>query len=360
MSADKPQKLTLGHEGSTITDALRKGTFRGVIVIDAESRKAGLSPEAAEILGLAAQVELDTLPARLLALVREAWSAAKPLATRRIEFNLANRTPFALEVSTACVPTGGTTCSLVLVLRDATSGFSDHFRQLDRLANIGILAASMAHEIKNALVAGKTFIELLLEKQKETELVEVVRRELGRIDTIVSRMLRFAGPARQAFTKVSLHEVLDHSLKLVQSQLHSKFIALERSFAAPQDLVSGHDYELQQAFVNLLLNAVEAMGGNGALKIRTDLVPAPACESDRLDEGPAAPSIRICIEDTGPGIPPENLSRLFEPFFTTKSEGTGLGLAITRRIIQEHQGTITLESQLGQGTTFEICLPLAT
>src|SRR5207245_8400399 len=144
-------------------------------------------------------------------------------------------------------------------------------RRLDRLASIGTLSASMAHEIKNALVAGKTFIDLLLEKHQDAELVEIVRREMGRIDSIVSQMLRFAVPAKPTFSTIRLHEILDHSLRLVQPQLEGKSISLSRSFQAASDLVNGDDYQLQQAFVNLFLNALEAMGPNGTLTVATDI-----------------------------------------------------------------------------------------
>src|SRR4029077_13252434 len=114
--------------------------------------------------------------------------------------------------------------------------------------------------------------------------------------------------------------------------------------------VSGDDYELQQAFVNLLLNALEAMETNGTLTVATETVPANP-------PGANWPQLRVTFKDTGGGILPENMERLFEPFFTTKSGGTGLGLAITRRILQEHRGSITAESRPGEGTTFEILLP---
>ena len=160
----------------------------------------------------------------------------------------------------------------VVVLSDLTPArhLERHIEQLDRLATLGTLAAGMAHEIKNALVAGKTFVDLLLEQHQDTELVEVVRREMGRIDALVSRMLKFAGPGRPTFTQVRLHEILDHSLRLVQPQLDGKLVSLSRSFLASPDALHGDDHQLQQAFVNLFLNALEAMGPNGTLSVTTE------------------------------------------------------------------------------------------
>jgi signal transduction histidine kinase len=247
---------------------------------------------------------------------------------------------------------------VVVVVNDLTSAkrLEQTFWHVDRLANIGTLSASMAHEIKNALVAGKTFVDLLLEKHQDAELVNVVRREMGRIDAIVSRMLKFVGPAQPKFSEVSLHEVLEHSLQLVQPQLTSKLIALNRSFRAVPDRVNGDDRQLQQAFVNLFLNALEAMGPNGTLAVATELTCAGVGPARRKDFAGQA-HVGITIRDTGGGIPPEKMARLFEPFFTTKPTGTGLGLPITRRIIEEHLGDISATSEPDKGTTFRILLP---
>ena len=145
----------------------------------------------------------------------------------------------------------------------------------------------------------------------------------------------------------------------MQPQLEGKAIALSRSFQAAPDRLNGDDYQLQQAFVNLFLNALEAMGPNGTLSVATETISADARPARRGASADRA-QLRVAVKDNGAGIPPENLARLFEPFFTTKPDGTGLGLPITRRIILEHRGTITVESQPGQGTAFQVLLPTAT
>jgi two-component system sensor histidine kinase HydH len=231
-------------------------------------------------------------------------------------------------------------------------------RQLERLANVGALSAGMAHEIRNGLVALKTFTDLLLEKNREAELALVARRDLERIDSILSRMLKFSGPVRSTASAISLHETLEHSLRLVQRPLEAKSITVERIFQAAPGLVWGDDIQLQQAFLNLFLNALDAMEANGTLTVKTrPLTPAAAAPARGRDRG--AGQIAITIQDTGAGISANNLARLFEPFFTTKPNGTGLGLAITRRIIHEHQGEISVHSQPGRGAVFEIVLPAA-
>ena len=222
-------------------------------------------------------------------------------------------------------------------------------QRLDRLANLGMLSAGMAHEIKNGMVAIKTFVDLLLEKNQDAELGEVVRHELNRINAIVSQMLRIASPASANFETVRVHEVLDHSLRLLQPQVSGKLITVKKNYHAESDVVRGDDAQLQQTFMNLFLNALEAMGPNGTLAISTEI--ADGEKGTRI--------LKVKIQDTGTGVAPENLTHLFEPFFTTKKNGTGLGLAISHRIIQEHHGAIEVQSESGKGSTFGISLPVS-
>src|SRR5438552_13316764 len=132
-------------------------------------------------------------------------------------------------------------------------------RHLNRLASIGTLSASMAHEIKNALVPVKTFVELLIKDNKGADLADIASREIKRIDSIVSQMLKFGGPAKPTFALLHLHDVLEHCLRLVEHQLTAKRIRLTRSLAAAPDLLCGDSYQLEQGLLNLLLNAIEAM-----------------------------------------------------------------------------------------------------
>jgi signal transduction histidine kinase len=225
---------------------------------------------------------------------------------------------------------------------------ADKMQRLDRLANLGMLSAGMAHEIKNGMVAIKTFVDLLLEKKPDAELGEVVRHELERINIIVTQMLRMAAPGPADFKTVRVHAVLDQSLRLLQPQISGKLTALKKSYRAETDAVRGDDAQLQQVFMNLLLNALEAMGANGTLAVSTEI--SPGADGARV--------LKIKIQDTGMGIAPENLARLFEPFFTTKKNGTGLGLAICQRVAVEHRGAIEVQSEPGKGSTFSISLPV--
>ncbi len=228
--------------------------------------------------------------------------------------------------------------------------------QLDRLATSGTLAASMAHEIKNALVAVKTFVDLLIEKNKDDELAELVQRELARVNTLVRQLLRNGASPQPEYVPVRLHDVLEHSLLMIRAQLSDKLICVNRTFAAAPDVVQGDPQQLEQVFVNLLLNAVEATGPQGSLTVQTEcFTPPSAAVGDPARAG--QPHVRVSVADTGTGMAPEALARMFEPFFTTKSHGTGLGLLISQRIVQQHHGAIQVESQPNKGTTFRVLLP---
>lgn len=227
---------------------------------------------------------------------------------------------------------------------DAHGHGQQNLQQLDRLANLGLFSASIAHEIKNGLVAVNTFCELMAEKDENPEMSKMVRRELKRIDGLVTQMLRLASPKPPTMAPVNIHALLDLSLRLLEHQMNGRMVTLRREYRADSEMVQGDESRLQQAFMNLLLNAVEAMGHGGRLTVSTENT---------------AGNLRISIHDTGGGIAPENFERIFETFFTTKKNGTGLGLAITRRVVQEHHGDIEVESQIGHGSTFHITLPQA-
>lgn len=346
MSPRGPANQHETGEPTRLASVLHAGLTPGILIASSQGRILAGSSEVRQLLGPHA-VEGATLPASLAAIAREISNHGRPLAAERAVLG-----DTTLRVSGFPLRGSGQETQIVLTLQDdsALQRIDENLDRLDRLANIGTLSAGMAHEIKNAFVAVKTFLDLLLERNPGGEFGDVVRRELRRIDAIVSQMLRFRPAGRRAFAPVQVHEVIEHSLRVLQHQFESKLISVDRRLAATDDVVRGDDYQLEQAFVNLFINAMEAMGPNGALTVASE-------NSEIITHGKPARSLRLTVADDGIGIPPENLQRLFEPFFTTKQNGTGLGMAITRRIIREHHGEITARSELNKGTTFEIILP---
>lgn len=361
MSARSQPLVPSSEEGFNLVPALRDSLSPGVIVLNHLHQVVSCSPEAQRMLGLvhpeSSQVPSSSLPATILKIVREVLTSRMAHSVRIIELNLGAQSPAQFQVSTQWIATGSGEALVILTLTNVT-GFvriEQNIERLDRLATAGTLAAGMAHEIKNALVAVKTFVELLLEKNKDAELAEIVGREISRVNAIVRQLLKFGTATRPERAPVRLHDVLEHSLRMVQHQLDGKLISLNRSFRATSDMVQGDNQQLEQVFVNLFLNAVDATGANGSLTVETEFVAAdsPAVAAQLMGQ----PHVRVTVADTGAGISPENLAQMFEPFFTTKNHGTGLGLPITRRIVQEHQGLITVESQPNKGTVFSIVLP---
>ena len=351
-------------DAANLLGALRDSLGCGVLVIGADERILSCTPGAELILrlppGKALGAPCSLLPPPLQRIIRQA--AASHRATTNTVALTTGKTAPALEVTAAPFQAATDRSQVVVVLNDngAVKRVEQTIARLDRLASLGTLSAGMAHEIKNAFVAVKTFVDLLLDKNRDAELGGVVRREMQRIDTLVSQMLKFGAPARPAFAAVRVHDVLDHSLRMLQHQFEGKLISLNRHFAAAPDAIKGDDYQLEQAFVNLLLNALEAMGPSGSLTVATDVVAAaPAGKSSRANSN-RGPHVCVTIADTGIGIAPENMSHLFEPFFTTKQHGTGLGLTIARRVVRAHHGDITVQSEVNKGTTFRIILPAQT
>jgi len=240
-------------------------------------------------------------------------------------------------------PATKTTGSAAGVPPAGQADVQQHLQRLDRLANLGLFSASIAHEIKNGLVAVNTFCEVLSEKDENREMADMARRELKRIDRLVTQMLRLAAPKPAAFASVNVHDLLDLTLRLLEHQMNGRMITVRRDYHAAPATVRADESRLQQALMNLLLNAMEAMGQGGELTVATET---------------ANGILKISIRDTGAGIAPENFEQIFDTFFTTKKHGTGLGLAITRRVVEEHQGKIEVQSEVGRGSTFSVTLPV--
>ncbi len=225
----------------------------------------------------------------------------------------------------------------------------ERFRRMsraDRLATIGELAAGAAHEIRNPLTAIKSSLQYLQSKHEDEtsqKLLAAAIEETGRIDEIVSALLSFSRPTEIKRERHDLREVLEESLDLVAFQARKNKVAVHRRFPDAALMIQGDKSQLKQLFLNVFLNAIQAMAEGGEL----------AVEARQKDGQKAA----VTVADTGEGIPEENMDRIFDPFFTTKKSGTGLGLSIGYNIVKSHRGDIEVRSRPGQGTTILITLP---
>ncbi len=221
--------------------------------------------------------------------------------------------------------------------------------QSEKLASIGQLAAGVAHEINNPIGVMLGFAQVLLKRVKEDDPtykpLTTIEREGLRCKRIVQSLLDFARHSKPEPRRVNVNDVIDASLELSHQSTRSN-IYLIKEYSPNLPPVLADINQLQQVFLNILLNAYDAMSNGGTLRIVTGLV------MDRVD---------IAFSDTGVGIPSENLTRIFDPFFTTKEvgKGTGLGLSISYGIVEQHGGTIEVKSQVGEGSTFTVHLPVA-
>lgn len=223
--------------------------------------------------------------------------------------------------------------------------------QAEKMASLGKLAAGVAHQLNNPLGGITLYAKLVLE---EYDLVDEAREDIQRIfkdaercrDT-VKELLEFARQTRYFMQPQDIVEAISRTLLLLESQSLFQNIVIEKDLATSLPLLTIDIQQLNHLFMNIILNAAEAMEGKGTLRVRSYL---------------KADKEWVCIEisDTGPGIPEENLPRIFEPFFTTKEEGkgTGLGLSLGYRIVETHGGSISASSRLGEGTTFHIEFPI--
>jgi two-component system, NtrC family, sensor kinase len=271
-----------------------------------------------------------------------------PLASRHAP-------PRRLLVNVATTPLrdiAGQTAGTIVVVEDISTRvqLEEQLQISEKMASIGLLAAGVAHEVNTPLTGISSFVQMLMQgtapDDPRTQVLEKIERQTFRAAKIVNGLLNLARPAQVDSGPVDINAVINDVLSLLEHQLRTGRIQVRKELATTLPAVLGIEYKLQQVFLNLLLNARDAMPRGGWLTIVT------------RDAGDAA---IVEVADTGSGIPADQLSRIYDPFFTTKDigKGTGLGLSITYGIVQEHGGSIACDSSIGQGTRFTLTLAAA-
>ncbi len=219
----------------------------------------------------------------------------------------------------------------------------------EKLKAVATLASGLAHEIRNPLTILKTHSEYLPQKIKQTGYLEnytqTVANEIDRINNLVQGLLDFAKPTPLVIQNTDIHKLLNESLALIDNKLKRNHTTLTKNFCHETIVLRIDPNQIKQVFLNLILNAIEAMPNGGKVTIKTQLTKNQRC-------------VQISVVDTGSGIAKQDLPHIFDPFFTKKKNGTGLGLSITHGIIKEHKGTVKVRSEVNKGTTFIIALPI--
>ena len=333
----------------------------GVIAVNAVGEISLFNSAAERLIGLQAAVVSGTsyrvLPIALASPLRDALEAQAPRSEFEVSINGIEGVNVPLVCSTAILKhRGGATDGALIVFSDLTrlKDLEREKRRAERLASFGALASGVAHEIKNPLVAIRTFAELLPERFNDTDFREdfakVVVREIVRIDDLVGRLRGIAATAPQQVGIVDLREPIADTLRLLRAQLEQTRTTVHCDFEDQAPFVAVEEAQLKQLFLNLFLNAIEAMGSGGDLTVHLQ------CRDLH-----GAPWVVVSVSDTGPGIPESVRTSVFDPFFTTKPRGSGLGLAICRGITDAHRGTIRAENRAGRrGTTIVVEFPASS
>ena len=225
-------------------------------------------------------------------------------------------------------------------------------RRADRLSSLGVLTAGLAHEIRNPLVAIRTFTQLLPERYQDREFREefqvIALREVDRICGLVNDLLSFARPSIHNVSSENINEVVENIARILETQAKERGVQICRQLAPDLPKIWIDKEQLKQVFMNVILNAIQSIEGGGVVEVSTRLFKKDS--SERF--------VQIGIRDSGVGIPEQDLENIFNPFFTTKKDGSGLGLSISHQIVQEHGGYMLVESRPGEGTTFLIHLAI--
>jgi hypothetical protein len=336
----------------------------GVMVINLSGRIINWNGALEEIYGLKREAAIgrripEVFQAEMLHALREMmarseWQKDEPVNVYKFRARSVDDRELTLNISLAPLHTKTDEIEGTLVaIEDVTERvhLEEQVQQAEKLSSIGLLAAGVAHEVNTPLTGISSYAQMLMQQVPESDprhqLLEKIRSQTSRASAIVNNLLNFSRTSDARFTDVNLHRVLEDTIQLLEAQLRHTQIEVARRYAEQLPPAPGNAAKLQQVFMNLILNARDAMPQGGRLEISTAATEA---------------TVAISFRDTGIGISPEHLSKIYDPFFTTKQIGlgTGLGLAVSYGIIKDHGGNIQVESKPGDGTLFQITLPLAS
>lgn len=385
MAANNARLYSGLREAKTFRDNILQSLKNGVIVVDNNGEVTFLNNEAKRILGLKGE---NTTEIILKKLGKETYQILKHTLTSDTEYyNIET----IIEEGEKKIPCDVTTTKLktedgkrlgsLIILTDLTElkSLQAEKQHSERLAHLGTLAANIAHEIKNPLVAINTYFQLLPYKKDDkdfhTGFQQVAVKEIERINRIIEDLLNLAKPSQPILQHMDPYSVIMDVVNLFKNTARTKGVEITADVKERGYRLIADEDKIKQVLINILQNSIDVSPGGGYIKVNTDLIDnllgfrkmakASAC-CVFFSFAPFSFHVLnnkhyyiIKISDKGAGIPAENISHIFEPFFTNKDKGTGLGLAIVYRIIKDHEGILYVESKEGVGTDFYIGLPLS-
>jgi two-component system sensor histidine kinase AtoS len=340
------------------TDHVLASMTNGLITINLEKKIVTVNKMAERIIGRGKegitgfsmeQVLGEHHP--LYQMLMETLAQEEGISHLEVELKRDGESLWLIAATSLLIGGEGKMIGALAIFQDITEikALEEKLRQADRLAALGTLSAGLAHEIKNPLSAIKTFVQLLPQKIGTPSFMEkfniTVPREIDRINHLVEDLLELTRRRVRPLVELKVDSLILQVIDLHGEELKRKQIAFQEHLNKTIPPVHGDAETLYRAFSNLIINAIQAMPNGGTLSI-----------SSKLES--SSSSVEITFRDTGIGMDETTAKNIFNPFFTTKDKGVGLGLALTRKIIEDHRGTIEALSAKGMGTTFTVLLPV--
>lgn len=354
LKAQEREMSARAEASERLSSEIVQSLSSGLLVVGSDGRLRILNPAGRRLLSrddsALTKPYRNVLPPALSQLVEECLKKGQPIVRRTVEISSADQSPAYLGISVSPLSNGqGEPHGAICLFTDLTPvvEMEEQLRLKESLAQVGELTAGIAHEFRNGLATIHGYARLLdlnaLPASYHPHL-QGIRQETQALGEVVTNFLNFAKPAQLMLSPVDLHSIAERAADEVRAEAQSKGgdVIVRGEFP----VIEGDDVLLRQAFSNLLRNAVEAC-------IDASIIPKIVVDG-RVESG----SVRVTIDDNGPGVPPADRERIFRPFVTTKGRGTGLGLALVQKIIVTHNGRIQVAAAPAGGASFQISLPL--